>query len=245
MNINLTKLSVIPLIGYILLMVLLISLGCWQLERAEQKQEYLQKQEQLLQQAPLLLDKNTPDDLDSLKFRSVSVSGVYDIGHQFLLDNQHVNGKVGYFVLTPLQLVEGKVILVNRGWVPLNVNRKILPDISLKQQHVVLSGRINSFPSVGLKLVGADIPTPTWPAIVQVVNPVELGKALHAGLYAFQIELDPAAAEGYVRNWTIPVLITPEKHVAYALQWFGLALTLTVLSFWSIFKKQTNESAAK
>lgn len=242
MILKLRQIGILPLLAYILAMGILLSLGFWQLARSEQKREYLQTQEQLLQQDALVIDSNTPDDLASLKFRPVSVAGEYDVEHQFLLDNQHVQGKVGYFVLTPLKLTNNRVVLVNRGWVPLNVNRKILPDIAFKSKQVSLSGRVNSFPSVGLQLSGAEVPTPGWPAVVQVVQPNILEPLLHADVLSFQIELDPQAENGYLRSWTIPVVISPEKHIAYAVQWFGLAFTLTVLAFWSI-RKKLHESA--
>ena len=242
MILKLRQIGMWPLLAYILVMGILLSLGFWQLARSEQKREYLQTQEQLLQQDALVIDGNTPDDLASLKFRPVSVTGEYDVEHQFLVDNQHMHGKVGYLVLTPLKLSNQKIVLINRGWVPLNVDRKILPDIAFTQKQVSLTGRVNSFPSVGLQLSGAELPTSGWPAVVQVVQPKILGPLLHADVLSFQIELDPYAENGYLRSWSLPVLITPEKHIAYAVQWFGLAFTLTVLAFWSI-RKKLHESA--
>lgn len=237
----LTKIKIIPLIMYIALMVLLINLGFWQLQRAEQKRAYLAQQAQVMAAEKLVIDANTTEELAALKFHPVSVAGEFDAAHQFLLDNQHVNGKVGYYVLTPLSLSSGKTLLVNRGWVPLNVDRKIKPDVSLQQKQVTLSGRVNSFPGVGIKIAGAEIPSADWPAVVQLVDTKVLAKVLQTELLDYQVEMDATANEGYMRNWTIPVEISPEKHVAYALQWFGLALTLTLLFLWTIIKKPINE----
>jgi surfeit locus 1 family protein len=38
--------------------------------------------------------------------------------------------------------------------------------------------------------------------------------------------------EGYWREWRKNTVIPPEKHIAYAVQWFGLAITLTILFIW-------------
>jgi surfeit locus 1 family protein len=54
----------------------------------------------------------------------------------------------------------------------------------------------------------------------------------------FQIELDKNLADGFKREWQTATVMPPEQHIAYALQWFGLALTLTILFFWYSFKKQ-------
>lgn len=217
---------------------MLLSLGFWQLDRADQKRAYLTQQQLLMRSGELLVDTHTPDDLALLKYRPVSVTGHYVAEHQFLIDNQHVNGKVGYLVLTPFQ-VEGteKYVLINRGWLPLNVDRAILPSLPVSTITVTIKGRVNSFPSVGIKLAGAEIPTKTWPAVVQVAESSALAKALGYSLYSFQIELDPTMPQGFLRAWQAQAIMPPEKHIAYAVQWFGLALTFTILFFWFNNKK--------
>lgn len=234
---------VLPVVGVLLLFALLLSLGFWQLNRAEQKRKLFARQQQSLQTAVLPLDEQDAENWQTIKFRTVSVSGIYDGEHQFLLDNQHVDGKVGYFVFTPLRLGVNKSVLVNRGWVPLNKDRRILPNVTLTQKQVTITGRINGFPGVGIVLAGAETPSKTWPAVVQVVNVQALAKLLQTDLHTFQIELDGKESDGYVRRWRIIQEMTAEKHVAYALQWFGLAITLLILFFWTNYKKHPNDSA--
>ncbi|NOT84529.1 MAG: SURF1 family protein [Methylococcaceae bacterium] len=216
----------------------LLSLGFWQLDRADQKRVMLVQQQHMMVGGELLLNARIPDDLSLLKYRPVSVAGHFEGEHQFLIDNQHANGKVGYFVLTPFRLVgTDKAVLVNRGWLPLNVDRTKLPSLPISAAPMTLNGRVNSFPSVGIKLAGAEIPTKTWPAVVQVAEASVLAKSLGYPLFSFQIELDPAQPEGFLRVWQPASIMPPEQHVAYAVQWFGLALTFTVLFFWFNFKK--------
>ena len=104
-------------------------------------------------------------------------------------------------------------------------------------------GRINHFPAVGIKLKGAEIPTDNWPAMVQVVDSQVLSAKLNYELYDFQIELDADQKEGFQRLWKITTIISPEKHIAYAVQWFGLALTLTALFFWKSSRKSSEHTA--
>jgi surfeit locus 1 family protein len=218
-----------PTLAYLCVLPILISLGIWQLSRAEQKQLFFKTQEQQLQSDTLDLKPDTQINTESAKYNKIRVDGHYDVAHQFLLDNQINTGKVGYFVLTPLMLEgSGKAVLINRGWVPLQ-SRTILPNVAVTDAPITVSGRINHFLEVGMRLPGAEIPAQGWPSVVQVVDGDVLSKALGYPLFQFQIELDASQANGYKRDWHTTTLMRPEQHTAYAVQWFALALILTIL----------------
>ncbi len=230
--------SIGGLIVYLVVLTILCSLGRWQLNRAEQKTLYLQQLEVAGRAEAIDLNQIQHRKLQFLEYKTVSISGQYDEAHQILIDNQVKNGNPGYFIMTPFHLDgTNKSVLVNRGWLPMDRNRSNLPDVTIDKLSVIVKGRVNHFPSVGLKLEGADIPTSSWPAVVQVVNIGILSKRLGYSLLDFQVELDAAMADGYDRDWQSISIIPPEKHVAYAVQWFGLALTLTVLFIWFSLKK--------
>jgi surfeit locus 1 family protein len=227
-----------PTLAYVCLLPLLIALGIWQLGRAEEKRVFLEQQKQGSASEVIGLPAAIEINGEMLRYKKVQVSGHYDQTHQFLLDNQISAGKAGYFVLTPFVVQgEAKAVLVNRGWVPLNNDRSILPNIQINSEQTVITGRINQFPGVGIKLAGAEIPSEGWPSIVQVVNPQILAKKLAYPLFPFQIELDKDLPEGYKREWHITAVMQPEQHLAYAIQWFALALTLTILFFWYSCRK--------
>jgi surfeit locus 1 family protein len=227
---------------YTLLLILLLNLGFWQLNRADEKRELITQQTEQRQASPLLLSADTDDNRDILRYRKATLTGYYDTTRQILLDNQIFKGKAGYFVLTPFVIAGGKkAVLVNRGWLLANPNRLILPDVTLKNSPTVITGRINHFPSVGIKLVGAEIPTNTTPALIQVVDSQVLAKKLGYALFSFQVELEASAAEGYTREWQTTTLMSPEQHFGYALQWFGLAFALTFLFFWYSCKNTHDE----
>jgi surfeit locus 1 family protein len=232
------RFKVVPTIAYLVLVSGLLALGFWQLGRSVEKEKFLQVQSERLASESLSITSTTDDNMESLRYKSASIQGRYDSEHQILIDNQMNAGKVGYFVLTPFILADSKkAILVNRGWVPLNKDRRVLPDVKFKSEESIIKGRINGFPSVGLKLAGAEVPSKTWPAVVQIVDNQVLAKTIGYPLFQFQLELDKDQANGYVRDWQINLLMTPERHIAYAVQWFGLALTLTVLFVWYSLKK--------
>lgn len=238
------RFTLLGLSVYCLLLALLCSLGFWQLGRAEQKTQFLRQQQAASETAALDLNWQTVTDSESLRYQKVVATGRYDAAHQFLIDNQMLDGKPGYFVLTPFLVDnEKRAILVNRGWVPLGADRKVLPDAGIKTDVKRITGRINHFPPVGIKLKGAEIPTEGWPAVVQVVDSRVLADKLGYDVYDFQIELDADAGEGYRREWKISSTIPPEKHLAYAVQWFGLALTLTGLFIWISSRKRSEHTA--
>lgn len=222
------KFSLFSIVLYFMLIALLLLLGFWQLDRAEQKKIFLNKQQLSAQKAVIKLVEDA--DLEKIEYRKVELTGYYDNTKQYLIDNQIVNGQVGYFVFTPFKIKGMRLsILVNRGWVVLNKNRLILPDIPVEERQRTISGRIKHFPAVGIQLAGAEIPTKGWPSVVQVVDSHVLAEKLGYPLFSFQIELDQIMSDGYRREWKKNTIMPPEKHVAYAVQWFGLALTLTVL----------------
>ncbi len=226
---------------YIVLFSLLLSLGYWQLDRAKQKAQLLNLQ-RMQAKTVLELNASTQNDVKTHRYKTAKVNGHYDTAHQFLSDNQIFRGKAGYFVFTPFIIqATHQAILVNRGWLPANPNRKILPNVQIKTAQASVTGRINQFPSVGIKLAGADIPTQTTPAVVQLVNPTVLATQLGYPLFSFQLELDKTLPEGYTREWLENTLMPPEQHIAYAVQWFGLAFTLSILFFWYSIKKRTDD----
>ena len=223
-----------PTIIYLCVLPLLISLGIWQLNRATEKSLILeQRQEGMASSGVVHLSNSTDDNIELLKYKNVKLQGHYDVDHQFLIDNQISAGKVGYLVLTPFILSDGsRSVLVNRGWVPLNGNRANLPELTLHTNSVEVTGRVNSFPSVGIKLAGAEAPSSGWPSVVQVVDSHILADKLGYALFTFQVELDKELPDGFKREWQVNTIMLPEQHIAYAVQWFALAVTLTGLFFW-------------
>jgi len=70
-----------------------------------------------------------------------------------------------------------------------------------------------------------------------------LTKKLGYPIFAFLVELDADQAEGYTRQWMTSTLMTPQQHFGYAMQWFGLAIALSILFFWYSSKKQTDDES--
>ncbi|WP_150049302.1 MULTISPECIES: SURF1 family protein [Methylomonas] len=229
------------LLLYLALSVVLCRLGFWQLDRAEQKRQLQQHLMAAQELSPLSFSELTHSEPERIRYRQAVVRGRYDFAHQFLLDNQIHNGKPGYFVLTPLIIADCDcAVLVNRGWLALpDGNRNSLPQISVSQNDRTVRARVNRFPGVGYKLAGAETPSATWPSVLQLVDAEVLTNTLGYRLLPFQLELSADDSDGYLRVWKTVNDMPPEKHIGYAVQWFILALTLTALYLWTIFRQRS------
>ena len=162
------------------------------------------------------------------RYSQVEVSGRYDAAHQFLLDNITQAGQAGYEVLTPLELGEGRWLLVNRGWVPLvRSSRSELPDVQRDRPdgQVTLQGRVDELPVTGLAAGRAPATAGQgWPRVTSFPQSADLAAALGRSLETRQLLLAPDLPGGYLRNWQpSSASFPPERHIAYAVQWWSLA----------------------
>jgi len=177
------------------------------------------------------------------RFERVRVQGRFDPAHQFLLDNLVHDGAAGYEVLTPFALNDGRMLLVDRGWVPFSGYRSRLPDVRFAASApLVLTGRIDALPAPGLSL-GRTAPAPgaSWPKVTSYPDMHELAHALGVPLEPRILLLDPHDPYGYVRDWQPPG-ISPDRNISYAVQWWGFAVTLIVI--WAV-TSAPKTSAAK
>ncbi|MEV7776825.1 SURF1 family protein [Kitasatospora sp. NPDC088351] len=99
-------------------------LGSWQLGRFEDKVSSHKEISRAVDDAgvakPLdeLLDAARPQVTTDTVGRAVTVTGTFDEEHQLLVPNRVVDGKQGYYVLTPLRTGDGRAVAVVRGWAP-------------------------------------------------------------------------------------------------------------------------------
>jgi surfeit locus 1 family protein len=164
------------------------------------------------------------------KFQRVSLVGRLDPDHQFLLDNISYRGRAGFDVLTPLQRPNGRVVLVDRGWVPFSGLRDRLPGVALKPRDAVsVVGRVADLPSPGLAS-GRAPPDPqaSWPKVTAFPSMSQLSVALGVPLEPRMVLLDARQEDGYVRDWHPPGM-EPIRHWSYAVQWWCFGVVLFVI----------------
>ena len=218
----------LPTLATIVLLPVLISLGFWQLDRAEQKREILRQFEQQQDRAILDLNEGVPER-EYYPYQRVAVTGKYDAKQQFLLDNKVYQGRAGYQVITPLLLPhKEQAILVNRGWIPQSASRMQLPSIPTPTETISITGQMKLDMGTTLQLGESGIRSDTWPRIIQWLEIEQMENKLGYKILPFIVLQDPNSEAGFVRDWYIKK-ISPEKNISYAVQWFALALALVII----------------
>ena len=222
----------IPSLATALLLPLLFALGNWQLDRAEQKR-LLQTAFAVNSTSPAVMVTELNTAAEKNRYRRVSALGQYDGEQQILLDNQVQDKQPGYHVYTPFKLAQlGQAILVNRGWVALGASRQQLPAIAINAEQTAtqteITGRISEPANPGILLPAAGLPS--WPYVVQHIDYQMLSQHLGYPLLPAVLLLDPQLENGYSREWQPQFAgMGPERHTGYAVQWFGLTVTLLII----------------
>lgn len=221
------------------LLAAFVSLGWWQVGRAREKQAMIESFARGTMTS-VVLTGVTVDELP--RYQHVSVEGRYDPDHQVLLDNMPSStGQPGYRVLTPFRRTEGdKLLLVDRGWVPLGASRAQLPTIRVDANARTVAGRLDHLPVPGVRIGAAQAPGETgWPRVLNFPTPADLETALGAPVEARIVLLDASNPDGYERVWRPSLGFPPERHLGYAIQWFALALVLIVIFIALSLKRPT------
>jgi surfeit locus 1 family protein len=219
-----------PTLVTLFLLGFLLSLGFWQLDRAEQKREIIKHYQGDKGGAVIRLDADMKL-ASGLEYQRASSVGRYDNAHQLLLDNRIHEGQAGYQVLTPFILRNSDVaVLVNRGWVPLGESRDQLPELAVGEAQRTVLGRIKT-PPAEVFMLGEEEPRQGWPYRIQRIHVQTLSEELKRTLLPIVLLLDNEEPDGYLREWQPLVGFGPERNVGYAVQWFGLAAALLVIFF--------------
>ena len=213
-------LSFLTLLG----ITLFISLGVWQLKRADEKRAILTAQAVFLKRAPVAWQ---PGSSLPKQHERITLEGHF-LSSVVLLDNQHHQHQFGYHVLSPLVLNDNQVVMIDRGWVPAGQPRTVLPHIKTPDHTLKLSGTAY-YPSEKQWILGEaiEVKQPNL-AIIELIDTHLINHFLHKSVYPFIIRLNEDAPHGYKRSW-VAVSMPPERHDAYAFQWFAVALTIFIL----------------
>lgn len=230
----------------ILLLALGISLGYWQMGRAHEKEL-----------TENLKEKNTLQDIIRLQasdtvagpmlYRDVEIDGVFSINKQILLDNQKYNGRPGYHVFTPLRLSKSNTyVLVGRGWVRQGSDRRFIPDLPGPVDSVHIQGKVGNIPVVGIKLGEPGESGEIWPKRLIYMDLDWLEKETGYRFLPYVVYQTKGEEFGFVRDWRQQFqsgnMMSSEKHMGYALQWFALTALAIIMYLILSIKKSTREA---
>ncbi len=211
----------------VLLAAVFVRLGFWQLDRLEQRRTSNQVNQLRSEAEPLPIQDvlaSVGEDLDSLQYRRVDATGVYDSSQEVLIRSQVELGQAGFHVITPLVLGDGTAVLVNRGWVPLTMDQPPVDAapapgevtveawVHLTQTRPPLgpeepAGHLDVFNRVDIDRISQQVDEPLAP--VYLVAMGEKGPDL-----PIPVDLPDFTDEG--------------PHLSYAIQWFAFAVIALV-----------------
>ncbi len=223
---NSVRTKVVCLLVGVTLLPVLISLGLWQLQRADEKRDLIRK------------GSNGPV-IDSLSSLPQQLPGAVELQARLLseqlllLDNRTREGRVGYELLSLFQDAgSGRWGVVNLGWVAAGVDRGVLPALPALPdftQQVSLKGmQLTAQPGF---MLGADEWSPGWPKVIQQPDMARFETLFQRPLYPAIVRLTESVSDNTDTRWEL-VVMPPEKHLGYALQWFALALALLLWLAW-------------
>ena len=214
----------------------LVKLGFWQSDRALQKEQRIETIAQLSKTQALSLEK-VLSETNEINDLPITMNGEFDNEILFLLDNQTNKGQLGYRVYQVFNSGEHDV-LVNLGWVLGSISRQKMPDVQTITGKYKLSGHVRKIEK-GIMLMEQVLVKKEWPLRVQQIEIDKFSTLISRQLLPFVVYLDKTVSVGYEKNWQ-PIVMPPEKHRAYAFQWFSLALAWILLMIWASIKFSRN-----
>ena len=222
---------------------ILLSLGIWQLNRAEEKKQ-LERQWLSQQSLPPV---NFAERVVSTEpsFRRVYASGQFIAENYWLLENQIVNGQLGYQVIMIFQSHD-QHLLVDRGWVAGSPLRDFVPEFDTPNGTTQISGAL-VYPSDSKLIREAEVSAKVWPHKILEVDIPVMASQVKIPLYEKLLKIDSDSPAALDVTWR-PYNMSATKHIGYAVQWFLMAAALILLFIFSstnikdIFKnKHDNE----
>lgn len=208
---------------------LLIYLGFWQLSRADEKASLLALWQQQQSHQPIPLN---PSDINQYSaYQAITFSGRYQSKKYWLQEGKINQGQPGYNVIMPFILDSGQTILIDRGWVPANPDRRILPSINSPQgnTNIIASIKKNSDSPLTEE---QDNPLKNWPHRILEVDIPLMAEQLGHAILSKLVVLNKEQVSAFI-VLDSPINMPPSKHNGYAVQWFGLSLALIILWFFS------------
>ena len=212
-------------------MLVAVSLGNWQLRRAEEKQALQERLDNRGRGAALQLPSR-PVEVKDVEYARVSLRGEFLPQHTILLDNRVRNGVAGYEALTPVRIEGGELcVLVNRGWIAAGPRRGVLPEFptpagpqSLEGIALVPGGRYFEFASEHAAGKKTGAAAPVW----QNLDFERYAQTTRLTLQPFLVRQISASDDGLARMWERPDRGV-DIHRGYAFQWYSLAALILVL----------------
>lgn len=212
--------------------LILLSLGSWQVYRLHWKQDLISLIQKRSQTPFILIQKleTLPESkMKTFEFTPIIVEGYYLHTSEFKLLSRTYQGQAGYHLVTPLLLKTKKILLIDRGWVPLYEKSISRPTGLIKiKGYIRLNSEKNYFTPDNNYLSKE----------LYFIAPHEIKiKTQLEGLLPFYV-CDSKNTQKNIFPITVPINFKLRNfHLVYALTWYSLAFGLGILYFFFKRKK--------
>ena len=208
-------------------------LGWWQLDRAAQKTALQATLEARAQLPPIDSAASLASSAAAAQMqhhRPVRLVGRWSAARTVYLDNRQMNGRTGFYVVTPLLLGDGTAVLVQRGWLPRDFEqRSRIAAVPTADGELLVQGRIAPPPSRLYEFNAGEAGRIRQNLDLDAFAR-ETGLALRP-LSVLLAESPASAGDGLQRDWPAPSLGVA-KNQGYAAQWFAMSALILVLYVW-------------
>ena len=232
----LDRIHLVPLLAGVVVAVIAVQLGNWQLRRADEKRDIgarIARFSELPAERLLSVTQAPPHE-----WSRVALVGEW-VGEAVMYhDNRVYERRPGYHVLMPLRLQDGSAVLVNRGWVAAGLDRTKLPELRTPAGNVEVAGRVVVPEHEPFSLGDSPRDGARW----QLVDPAAYQQWSGLPVAPWVVQQTSDAGDGLIRDWPAPAL-GEDTHRGYAFQWYSLAALSIALTGFYVFRSFRKHAA--
>lgn len=219
------------------------ALSNWQWHRLYDRQSVNVEIQSQIDKEPIALSellittdglKTVPEDV---QWRTVEMTGIWLQDQQVLVRKKSLESDLGLWVVTPLQLVDGTVVMINRGWTAAANSAVDSPEVApVPTGTIEVLGRLRDVP-VRTKPAPTDLPDGQVDRIV----PIEIldSRATLSNAYVEMTASRPESKSSDIRSLPEPE-VTEGAHRSYALQWLFFEI-MTVIAWIILVRNEVKE----
>ena len=222
------RFTLIPTLFTIPALIVLVWLGNWQVERLQWKTALIDSRTAALS-APAVSAPEDEAAARALDFHHVTVTGTFDHSKELYIAALNEQGISGYQIVTPLTLADGRIVLINRGFVP-EIRKK--PETRAEGQiagPTTVSGILRVPITPTGWIVPKNQPQDNYWIYVDVPAMAAAAHLPAAAMLPYYIEADAAPNPGGFPIGGQTRISLPNDHLQYAITWYSFAVTLIVI----------------
>lgn len=206
--------------------ILCILLGVWQISRGQEKADLINKAKKYNLNSAKYFTTKTPAPK---QYSFIKIQGEY-LPTIFLLDNQHYLHNFGYNIILALKTQGNNIIFVDNGFIKGDITRTFFPTFKIPKGLQKLRGQVY-YPKIAGWSLGETIEKlKPNKFVIENLDLKKLAALVNTKTLPFVLRSYPAKKDSLIHSWPI-VTMTPARHYGYAVQWFGIALVITIVFF--------------